>query len=126
VIVGTVSSVTVTSCVAVAVLPARSVAVYVTVVPPGMTAKVVSAGAGLIVTLPPELSVPVAVRRLAATRALHSVAPGPVVVTTLAGGVIVGAVVSQPPTVFASRVTAAVTENARPSILVPAPAVIAA
>src|SRR6185503_4644883 len=43
VIVGTVSSVTVTSCVSVAVLPARSVEVYVTVVPPGTTANVVSA-----------------------------------------------------------------------------------
>src|SRR6185503_5548936 len=126
VIVGTVSSVTVTTCVSVAVLPARSVAVYVTVVPPGTTANVVSAGAGLIVTVPPELSVAVAVSRAAATTALQSVAPGPVVVTTSAGAMIAGAVVSQPPTVFASSVTAAVTENARPSIVVPAPAVIAA
>jgi hypothetical protein len=121
--VGRVLSLTVTSWVALAVLPAGSVAVYVRVVAP--TGKVFEVGLRVTIAVP-ELSDDVAVPSVASlTKALQLVSAGPVEAATLGGAAIVGTVVSHPVIVLASIVTAAVTESARPSIVAPAPRVIA-
>jgi hypothetical protein len=83
-------------------------------------------GPRVIVMGPAELSDAVAVPRVASlTKALQLVSAGPVEALTFAGAVMVGTVVSHHVIVLASSVTAAVTESARPSIVVPAPRVIA-
>jgi hypothetical protein len=86
---GAVLSTTVTVCVAVAVLPAQSVAVHVTVVLP--TGKVFPEGVRDTVT-PAQLSEAEAVPGF--TTVSQDVAPGPVLALTLAGAVIVGGVLS--------------------------------
>src|SRR5205807_52304 len=92
--VGGVVSLTVTVCVAVAVLPAASVAVQVTVVSP--TANVLPDGLRVTVTPPAQLSLAVAVPSLALlTTVSQEVAPGPVLAVTAPGtDVNVGGVVS--------------------------------
>ena len=92
VMIGTVLSVTVTSWVALAVLPAGSVAVHVMVVAP--TTNVLPAGTRVTVTVP-ELSEAVAVPSVALLTVVeHAAAPGPVKAVTATGAVIVGAVLS--------------------------------
>jgi hypothetical protein len=92
VIVGTVLSVTVTSWVALAVLPAGSVAVYVRVVTP--TGKLLNVGLRVTTTLP-ELSDAVAEPSVASlTVASQPTAPGPVNAVLSGGAVIVGAMLS--------------------------------
>jgi hypothetical protein len=94
VITGGVSSVTVTVCVAVAVFPLASVAVWVTVVVP--TGKIFPDGTPLRVTVTPgQLSFTAARPRAASVTTLPQIAaPGAVVVTTAAGAVMVGFCVS--------------------------------
>jgi hypothetical protein len=94
VITGGVSSVTVTVCVAVAVFPLASVAVWVTVIVP--TGKIFPDGTPLRVTVTPgQLSFTAARPRAASVTTLPQItAPGPVVVTTAAGAVMVGFCVS--------------------------------
>jgi hypothetical protein len=89
-----VSSTTVTLCVALAVFPAASVAVQVSVVVP--TGNTFPAGTPLTATVTlGQLSVAVAIPRLAVlTTALHPVAPAPVVTLTAAGAATVGFSVS--------------------------------
>jgi hypothetical protein len=89
---GGVLSVTVTTCVSVAVLPERSVAVYVTVVLP--TGKIFAAGTPVRVTVTPaQLSFATADPSCASVTSVPQlVAPGPVLTLTSAGAVMVGGI----------------------------------
>src|SRR5215813_3910148 len=92
--IGAVLSITVTVCVADALFPDASVAVYVIVVTP--TGKMFPAGTPerVIVALP-ELSLAVATpSALSLTKPLQLLAPGPVIAVTAAGAVTAGATVS--------------------------------
>src|SRR6267378_7354632 len=109
-IVGDVSSTTVTVCTADAVFPAASVAVYVRVVAP--SGKMFPAGTPVraIVGAPGQLSVELAEPRSESlTRAEPLVAPAPVPTVTSAGDVIEGAVSS---TTVTSCVAVAVAPSA--------------
>src|SRR6185369_8796567 len=89
---GGVLSVTVTICVSVAVLPERSVAVYVTAMLP--TGKIFPAGTPVRMTVTPaQLSFATAEPSCASvTNVPQLVAPGPVLTLTSAGAVMVGGI----------------------------------